>query len=253
MTVAYDATSKMSAVARGPSNPQTHSWTHTPSGTPAGIWLCIVSGASGVTAADNLIESATYGGVSMTEVGETYLASGERGCAIHFELLSGVPSGAQTVAFSARGFPTSSTAAYPWLAAHAVSLTAGGTIARADSDVINNTSLMDPSVTMDAGSNTGISLLGGYSALANLAAITAATGCTTTSDLAYVLATHGEDAMSVAIRQTSPATGTFAIGYTGAADDVAMVAATYYEAAAAGTATPGMRSLRSARNLRRSA
>ena len=43
----------------------------------------------------------------------------------------------------------------------------------ADSDAIVNGALADPSVTMDAGSNTGISYLGGYSALPGIASITA--------------------------------------------------------------------------------
>lgn len=229
MTVSHDAYSAMGAEARGPSNPQAHTWTHTPSGTPKGILVWFTLAASVLNGSDNPFGAATYGGVAMTKVGESIGAGGEGGAVVLYELLSGIPTGAQTVSVTVTAYPTSSTGLYPYGLGQCVSMaSAGGAIARADSDEILNGSLSNPSVTMDAGSETGISYLGGYSALGGIASITAASGCTTTGSYDFT----NSDNTAVVIRQTTPATGTFAIGYTGAADDVVMVAATYYEVAA---------------------
>lgn len=230
MTVSHDAYSEMAAEARGPSNPQTHSWTHTPSGTPKGVLLWVTAGTGQITVTDNAITGATYGGVSMTKVAEVHLSgASEAGSVWLFELLAGIPTGAQTVAFTAQAFPTSSSGIYPWLYGQAVTMASGGgTLARADSDTINQNSGANPSVTMDAGSNTGISYLGGFSGKNNEGDLSAAASCTDTGGYDF---TNSATTARV-VRQTTPATGTFAIGWSGISDEAAMAAATYYEVVA---------------------
>lgn len=230
MTVSHDAYSKMTAEARGPSNPQTHSWTHTPSGTPKGVLVWITTAATLTNATDNMVESVTYGGVAMTKVVEVHGTGSEPGSTWLYELLSSIPTGAQTVAASVRGMPTSNSGNYPYLIGMAVTMASGGgSLVRADSDSIASTGTANPSVTMDAGANTGISYLGGFSAIATMGSISAAANCTLTGS-GYDF-TNTDDTAFI-VRQTTPATGTFAIGYTAASDDVWMAAATYYEAAA---------------------
>lgn len=236
MTVSHDAYSEMAAEARGPGNPQTHSWTHTPSGTPKGVLLWVTAGTGQVTVTDNAITGATYGGVAMTKVAEVHLSgASEPGSAWLFELLSGIPTGAQTVAFTAQAFPTSSSAIYPWLYGQCVTMASGGgALARADSDTISGNSVTNPSVTMDAGSETGLSYLGGYSGKSNEADLAAAASCTDTGGYDFTAAAT----TARVVRQTTPATGTFAIGWTGAADETAMAAATYYEVSTATVVDP---------------
>lgn len=226
MTVAHDAYSEMAAEARGPGNPQAHTWTHTPTGTPAAVLVWVTTSATLTNAADNMVTAVTYGGVAMTKVREVHGTGSEPGSTWLYELLAAIPAGAQTVSATVLGFPTSNTANYPWIMGLAVTMTSGGgVIVRADDDEIVSTGLTNPSVTMDAGANTGISYLGGFSARPDVASITAATNCT-------IVGSHdwtNSDDTAVVIQQTTPAAGTFAIGYTAASDDVFMAAATYYE------------------------
>jgi len=114
MTVSHDAYSKMTTEARGPGNPATHTWTHTPSGTPKAALVWVTTGNTTVVSGDNAITGVTYGGVSMTLVTAVYGATGERGNAWLYELLSGVPTGAQTVAIAVNAMPTSISATYPF-------------------------------------------------------------------------------------------------------------------------------------------
>lgn len=228
MAVSHDAYSKMTAEARGPGNPASHSWTHTPSGTPKGVLVWAVTGPGSLVSGDDAVTGVTYGGVSMTKVGEVFIASGgERGAAYLYELLSGIPTGAQTVSVTVNGMPTSVSASYPWWMCMAVTMASGGgSLVRIDSDSITSAGTANPSVTMDATTRTGISYLGGFSAVGTMGSISAGTNCTLTgSGYDY---TNSDDVAFV-VRQTTPATGTFAIGYTAASDDVAMLAATYYE------------------------
>src|SRR5574342_58248 len=93
MAVALDATSTKT-LTTGSST-----WTHTPSGTPKGVLVVIVTNeiiASG---------SMTYGGVNMTHVSESPARSvGSEDGSVHiFFLGSNVPTGAQTVSFTAPG------------------------------------------------------------------------------------------------------------------------------------------------------
>lgn len=90
MTVAYDATSAPGTFSEDTS-PLT--WTHTPTGTPAGV---IITNKGWATAANTV----TYGGVAATEMPSSPLeesGSGENTMVACWFLGSGLPTGAQTV------------------------------------------------------------------------------------------------------------------------------------------------------------
>ncbi len=239
MTVSHDAYSELTAEYREASGGSAvFSWTHTPSGTPKGVLVWVTAGTGQITAADNAITGVTYGGVSMTEIAEVHLSgASEPGSCWLFELLAGIPTGAQTVSVTTAANPTSSTGLFPWFHAQAVTMaSAGGTLTRADLDTITGNAVTNPSVTMDAGSNTGLSYLGGYSGKSNEADLAAAASCTDTGGYDYTASAT----TARVVRQTTPATGTFAIGWTGGSDETAMAAATYYEASAGMTDPMGM-------------
>ena len=96
MAIAYDAHSNSS---QGTS---TLSWTHTPSGTPKGVWVYVLQYNDGET---DQVTGVTYGGVSMTETADSPLLinrTEDYGVYSYF-LGSSVPTGAQTVVVSVNG------------------------------------------------------------------------------------------------------------------------------------------------------
>lgn len=81
------------------------SWTHTPVGTPSCV-IVIVSIAAGTALPTARTRTATYGGVTMTSLGEQY-SNGTTGTSlgawVQMWYLLSPPSGAQTVAVSCSG------------------------------------------------------------------------------------------------------------------------------------------------------
>jgi len=88
MAVAHDASSKSAESVSEAS----FSWTHTPTGTPAGVIVFVQT----MTNAD-YITSVTYGGVAMTQFAEAADTASEMIRCTGFFLGASVPSGAQTV------------------------------------------------------------------------------------------------------------------------------------------------------------
>lgn len=93
MAIAFDAGSQPTPAT---SDPLT--WTHTPVGTPRGVFVAVHTSLS---AADSVV-AVTYGGVAMTEVTESPQSTNEGGSnddgMTHlFFLGAGIPTGAQTV------------------------------------------------------------------------------------------------------------------------------------------------------------
>lgn len=133
MAVAFDAVSNGGAGATG-----NDSWTHTPVGTPKGVLVYIV----GDLITDE-INSVTYGGVAMTEVAlsPVTLNSAEDAIVHGYFLGSGVPTGAQTVAYTTSGSTVTHSAC-------AITMTATGNTAVEDTSTISSSSATDPSVTM---------------------------------------------------------------------------------------------------------
>lgn len=228
MTVSYDAVASLSTEER--CGDESLSWTHTPSGTPKAIVVIVTTGATTLVSGDNAVSGVTYGGVSMTKVQEVHKGTGESMNCWYYELLSGIPTGAQTVVVTTDACPPAvNTGNYPWFMAHSVSLASGGgTISRAATSTLTSDSTASPTITLDAGSNTGLAVIGGGSGIGTHTNVTAATGCTKATGYSY----SGGGSSSVVAYQTTPATGSFAVGFAQSADDAGMAAASYYEVAA---------------------
>lgn len=140
MAIAFDAASRLTTT----SSTVDGSWTHTPVGTPAGVVVLITQ--IGTT---NEVVGVTYGGVAMTRVGSFQSQAGggdPTGCYL-YELLSGVPSGAQTVAVD-----INSTQAYT---ATAVTMTAGTGIITRDSNNGGNGTAANQTLTINFSGTLG--------------------------------------------------------------------------------------------------
>jgi len=96
MAVAHDASSESATFTT--TTPAT--WTHTPTGTPAGVIVAISHAA---VSTDLINGTVSYGGVAMERVGTAADASGEPGRSYLYFLGAGIPTGAQTVSISHTG------------------------------------------------------------------------------------------------------------------------------------------------------
>lgn len=186
-----------------------YTFNHTPAGTPRAIVLAAVHG----TSSTDHISSVTYGGVSMTRIVRATDTATEPGAAELWFLGSGIPTGTQTVSVdltSATGDDF-----------HFVILDFEGD---EDMEVVDfdsvNENATNPSVTLQyPDDRTCIAVAALYGGGADGSAFTPSTGNETVHD-------HDLGAFySEVIRQTRASTGgTWAIGGTSAADDVAFVA-----------------------------
>lgn len=86
MALAFDASSETTGTT-------TFSWTHTPVGTPRGVFVFIVT----QTDTADVISGVTYGGVTMDRQQHAADAVGEAGACYGYFLGESVPTGAQTV------------------------------------------------------------------------------------------------------------------------------------------------------------
>ena len=94
MAVAWDSQSESHTGTTGSVSEGSFSWTHTPSGTPAGILVFTFTNFS-----IDIISGVTYGGVAMTAVSGGYAVdtATEPGDCKAWYLGSSIPTGAQTV------------------------------------------------------------------------------------------------------------------------------------------------------------
>lgn len=153
------------------------SWTHTPTGTPAGAYVWVLYGAS--SPANDHIVGVTYGGVAMTEVtGSPVVKTATEAMQAHlFALESSVPSGAQTVAID-----TDESIA-PYSAGCLTVTTAANDPEQIDVDAtINSNSVADPSVTLSLGGRTCLCAIGFVSGQNATSGITPLTGWTAESE-----------------------------------------------------------------------
>ena len=99
MAVGFSSSSESHTGSTGSSNEASFSWTHTQSGTPAGV-LVFVFNAGDST---QRVTGVTYGTSSLTKITAAVAAdsSGEPGrCDTYFLLGGGAPSGNQTITVS---------------------------------------------------------------------------------------------------------------------------------------------------------
>ncbi len=227
MTVSYDAYSELATEERCGDN--TLSWTHTPSGTPGAVIVGVTISGTLAVSGDNAITGVTYGGVAMTKASELHKGTGEFLSVWYFELLSGIPAGAQTVSISTNACPLPVSGGYPWFFAHAVTLASGGgAIQRLDLQTLSSDNTTTPSVAVNAGSTTGIAIAVLNTGLSPRSGLTPVAGCTTIGGYDFA----GGAISDAVARQSTPATGSFTVGWTQAGDDALLVAASYGEAAA---------------------
>jgi len=195
----YDTASENVAAA----DPQT--WTHTPVGTPLGVWVSVVH----TTTTADIVVGVTYGGVALARTGTTTNPSA-LGRSYSYFLGSGIPTGAQTVSIDRTEATTS-------VHGVCVSLTAAlGTEVIATGSQSANAS--NPSVALAYDSRTCIALaalLSGKNATTDLVE---QTGVTRVHDHDFLAET------AYVGRQTTPGSADFVIGWTGTSDQIALVA-----------------------------
>ena len=134
MAIAFDAGSQPTASTNDPLT-----WTHTPVGTPRGVFVAVWS----VADSTDTVNGVTYGGVAMSEVTGSRQLVNEAGsnddCSMHlFFLGASIPTGPQTVSVDMTG--TSFTHH-----ARCATVTAAGDTEIEDSD---GAAADDPSVTL---------------------------------------------------------------------------------------------------------
>lgn len=134
MSIAFDAKSQLTTTNSSADG----SWTHTPSGTPAGVVVMIAQG-EGTT---DQVVSVKYGGVDMSRINfQSQAGGGDPTAAYLYFLGTGVPSGAQTVAID-----INSTMNY---AATAVTVTATSGSTEVDVSNQGNGTSTNPTLTLD--------------------------------------------------------------------------------------------------------
>lgn len=137
-TIAFDAFS----TSGGEADPN---WTHTPTGTPRGVVVCVVYGSAGS------ISGITYGGTTMSIIANVNHNTGETAQVGCYFLGSSVPTGAQTVAVNLGGGLGQG---------YAFTYTAAADTEVVDSDAtINSDSLANPSVTLSLAGHTSAALI----------------------------------------------------------------------------------------------
>jgi hypothetical protein len=92
MAIAHDANTMINPWTTGTKNT-----THTPGGVPRGVVVILIQNVS----TTDRISGVTYGGVAMTRVLKSDLATGETGSIYVYFLGAGIPTGAVTVASTA--------------------------------------------------------------------------------------------------------------------------------------------------------
>ncbi len=147
-TIAFDA---VSSAAIGTVD---ISYTHTPVGTPAGVFVYVVQAG---TSTDQ-VASVTYGGDAMTEVSVSPVtqAGGEISVVYTYFLGTSIPTGAQTVFVDVTNSTNKSSSC--------VTVTAAADCEIVDVDgSINSDAAADPSATLSLGGRSCFAILGFHS------------------------------------------------------------------------------------------
>lgn len=176
MTLAFDA---FTAPTPGTGD---LSWTHTPVGTPRGVIVYVVSNIN-----TDEISGVTYGGNAMTEAtGSPHSkAGGEASCVHAFEMLSGIPTGNQTVYVTTTGTTGGK-------AGGCITLTGAADTEVQEADVtINSNALDDPRATLALGGNSCFCCIGFFSGRQTVTLNTPLTSWTNRYNHDYGVATMG--------------------------------------------------------------
>jgi hypothetical protein len=226
MAVAYDAQSESHTGTTGNTSSSSFSWTHTPSGTPRGVVVFVLT--VGAFAGGDYSTSVTYGGQSMSKVPYTARDGDTEIGQVAAYWMTDPPSGAQTVVVNRTNNQAAMyAAAYTVTAAGQVEVPSSLVKTRAASGAEqtgasasgSGVSSSWSSMTLDDGSTSGtnsLRFMGVYSGAASVSTASTNTTAGPSIDFGnYVFATY---------RQTSASTGATALNITTAiSDDLAVL------------------------------
>jgi hypothetical protein len=219
MAVAHDAASESADSVSVAS----FNWTHTPTGTPRGVLVFVVS----VDSATPLDSAVSYGGTALTAVtgGLAADAAGEAGTCQAWFLGSSVPTGAQSVVVT-----RTNNANFAW--ACAVTVTASN-----DTEVTGvlleqaDQALTEENVNDGSPGTNSVRYMGLFSGKANpVTGFTDGANSTRLHDTSF----GGASRCGLVMRETTAGQGARPVGVVGTSDDVAAVYLAVKEAAGGG-------------------
>jgi hypothetical protein len=200
MAIAFDATSNQI-------NTGSLSITHTPVGTPKGVFFFVIVNNDTATPT-----SVTYGGVAMTLINSAADSSGEIGSCFGYFLGSSIPTGAQTVAATVTAGKDVAGVVITVTAAGNTQLAGTGS-GKVEGDTAN------PSVTITGITGASYGAAGLFSGLGAVGNVAAGSGQTTRGQVDF-----GNQVASAESSTSENASGNLTIAFTSVTDDVAMVA-----------------------------
>lgn len=212
MAIAHDAASSPTQ------GTGTLSWTHTPVGTAAAIDVQVgttLSSADGVT-------GVTYGGVALTRYALATNAAGQLSTSHGYNLLTGIPSGAQTVVVSITGTFLR--------CASCKSMTAAGTVALDAFNTGNGAGVSNPTLTVTTTAATSTIVYAGAGITENQASVSV-----TAPDLLLNKSGNTNETQIFARNSITGTGGAVVIGWTFNNDSWAGVIAAYKESGGGGT------------------
>lgn len=212
MAIAFDTSSRTDNPSGG--------WTHTPVGTPKGVFVFIIQQNS-----TDAATAVTYGGVAMTEL-QNALSSTEVGRCQGYFLGDNIPTGAQTITPSMSG--TNAAAGF------CVTVTAAGDtqVAGIGSAKLESGSVTAPSVTITGISGASYGAGGIFSGIGAPSDIAAGTGMT----LRQLGVDFGANSAIQESSTSQNASGDLTIGFLAGTNPAALVGIAIEEIAAAGPA-----------------
>lgn len=215
MAIDRDAASESGVSTAG-----THTWDHTPVGTPRGVMVFVVQRAAG--GADE-VTGVTYGGQALTRIDFASDPAGETVKAWSYFLGTGIPTGTQSVVVSAAGATVA-------LRCACVTATAG-----ADTEVAANGKIEadvdDPAIVLATGAGVSTVVAGAISSgVGDVANIAPNTGYTDIVEFDFAAQVG-----SIIWRDAVATGGNVTIGWaTSAEEDVAAVGLAIKEVAGGG-------------------
>lgn len=198
--VAFDAT--------GSGNGTTSlAWTHTPVGTPQGVFVFCMNDTNA-----DVFSGVTYGSATLTLITGATDSAGEPGFTEAYFLGSSIPTGAQTVTCTVSSGSTSKSGVSITVTANGDTQTAGTASCTVSADAAN------PSCSITSISGASFASAGFHSGLNACANVTAGTGFTAGPCFDY-----GMQVTASEYATTQQGSGDWTVAFTAGSDDVAMV------------------------------
>jgi hypothetical protein len=210
MAVAFDASSKSSAINTASQSEASFSWLHTPVGIPSGVLIFVLANHQ----TNGSISGVTYGGIALTAV-PSGLASdtlGEPGRVQTWFLGSNIPTGAQTVQVT-RGNDITSV----WAVCITVTTATGESAVTGVQTVSENAILIEASIDDSSPGTNSMRFAGAHSGQAVM-------DVGANSTLLQQLSSAGGGSVTwTIVRETISGQGSRPVGFNGVSDDAAAV------------------------------